>query len=158
MYIDQKLVLHVVDNATSFQAARFLTDMKATTTWDTLRAMWIDMYVGPLDLIATNAGKNFISKEFVDNATLLSIEVKEVLVEAYNSIGKVERYHAVIRQAFEIIISELGTSTTLEHWLQMAVKAVNNTAGLDRLVLTLLVFGTYPRLSKTSPPLPSIAA
>jgi hypothetical protein len=58
--------------------------------------MWIDMYVGPPDLIATDAGKNFISKEFVNNATSLSIEVKEVLVEAYNSIGKVERYHAVI--------------------------------------------------------------
>jgi hypothetical protein len=40
----------------------------------------------------------------------------------------------------------------------MAVKAVNDTAGPDGLVPTLLVFGTYPRLSKTSPPLPSIAA
>jgi hypothetical protein len=75
------------------------------------------MYVGPLDLIATNAGKNFIGKEFVNNATSLSIKVKEVLVEAYNSISKVERYYAVIRRAFEIITSELGTSTTLEHWL-----------------------------------------
>jgi hypothetical protein len=73
------------------------------------------MYVGPLDLIATNASKNFISKEFVNNATSLSIKVKEVLVEAYNSISKVEQYYAVIRQAFEIITSKLGTSTTLEH-------------------------------------------
>jgi hypothetical protein len=40
----------------------------------------------------------------------------------------------------------------------MAVKAVNDTAGPDGLVPTLLVFGTYPRLSKTSPPSPSIAA
>ena len=40
----------------------------------------------------------------------------------------------------------------------MAVKAVNNTAGPDGLVPTLLVFGTYPRLAKTSPPSPSIAA
>jgi hypothetical protein len=40
----------------------------------------------------------------------------------------------------------------------MAVKAVNDTAGLDGLVLTLLVFGTYLRLSKTSPPLLLIAA
>jgi hypothetical protein len=48
------------------------------------------MYIGPLDLIATNASKNFISKEFVNNATSLSIKVKEVLVEAYNSISKVE--------------------------------------------------------------------
>ncbi|KAF1828074.1 hypothetical protein BDW02DRAFT_538695, partial [Decorospora gaudefroyi] len=69
--------------------------------------MWIDMYVGPPDLIATNAGKNFISKEFLNNATSLAIEVKEVPVEAHNSIGKVERYHAVIRRAFDIITCEL---------------------------------------------------
>jgi hypothetical protein len=158
MYIDQKPVLHAVNKATSFQAARFLTDVKATTTWDTLRAMWIDMYVGPPDLIATDAGKNFVGKEFVDNAASLSIEVKEVPVEAHNSIGKVERYHAVIRRAFEIITNELSTSTTIEHRLQMAVKAVNDTASPDGLVPTLLVFGTYPRLAKTSPPSLSIAA
>ena len=35
--------------------------------------------------------------------------------------------------------------------LQMAVKAVNDTAGPDGLVPALLVFGTYPRLSEASP-------
>jgi hypothetical protein len=40
----------------------------------------------------------------------------------------------------------------------MAVKAVNDTAGPNGLVPTLLVFGTYPRLAKTSPPSPLIAA
>lgn len=40
----------------------------------------------------------------------------------------------------------------------MAVKAVNDTAGPDSLVLTLLVFGTYLRLAKTSPPSLLIAA
>jgi hypothetical protein len=53
------------------------------------------MYVEPLDLITTNASKNFVSKESVNNATLLSIKVKEVLVKAYNSISKVKRYYAV---------------------------------------------------------------
>ncbi|KAI2634264.1 hypothetical protein GGS26DRAFT_553076 [Hypomontagnella submonticulosa] len=32
----------------------------------------------------------------------------------------------------------------------MAVKAVNDTAGPDGLVPTLLVFGAYPRLVETS--------
>jgi hypothetical protein len=54
------------------------------------------MYVGLLDLIATNASKNFVSKEFINNAALLSIKVKEVLVEAHNSISKVKRYYVVI--------------------------------------------------------------
>jgi hypothetical protein len=54
------------------------------------------MYLEPPNLIATNVGKNFVSKEFVNNATSLAIKVKEVLVEAYNSISKVKQYYAVI--------------------------------------------------------------
>ena len=38
----------------------------------------------------------------------------------------------------------------------MAVKAINNTAGLDRLVPTLLVYGAYLRISKLDPPALSI--
>ena len=38
----------------------------------------------------------------------------------------------------------------------MAVKAVNNTAALDGLVPTLLVYGAYLRMSNLDPPAPSI--
>jgi hypothetical protein len=38
----------------------------------------------------------------------------------------------------------------------MAVKAVNDSAGPDGIVPTLLVFGAYPRLTRDSPPSPSI--
>lgn len=38
----------------------------------------------------------------------------------------------------------------------MAVKAVNNTAGPDGLVPTLLVFGAYPRMHAMDPPSPTI--
>jgi len=38
----------------------------------------------------------------------------------------------------------------------MAVKAVNDTAGLDGLVPTLLVYGAYLRISNLDPPAPSI--
>ena len=34
----------------------------------------------------------------------------------------------------------------------MAVKAVNNIAGLDGLILTLLVYGAYLRISNLNPP------
>jgi len=38
----------------------------------------------------------------------------------------------------------------------MAVKAVNDTAGPDGLVLTLLVYGAYPRMSNLDLPAPSV--
>ena len=38
----------------------------------------------------------------------------------------------------------------------MAIKAVNDTAGPDGLVPTLLVYGAYLRISNLEPPAPSI--
>ena len=38
----------------------------------------------------------------------------------------------------------------------MAVKAINNSAGLDRIVPILLVFRVYPRITNIDPPSPSI--
>ena len=71
------------------------------------------------------------------------IKVKEVPVKAYNSIKKVEWYHILLHRIYKIISSELkGTSKELT--LQIAIKAVNNFTGLDRLIPTLLVFSTYP--------------
>ena len=40
--------------------------------------------------------------------------------------------------------------------LQMAVKAINNLAGLDGIIFTLLVFRVYPRITKMDALLPSI--
>jgi hypothetical protein len=48
------------------------------------------MYIGLLDVIATNASKNFVSKEFVNNAKTIAIKVNKVPVKVYNSISKVE--------------------------------------------------------------------
>jgi len=73
----------------------------------------------------------------------MAIKVKEVPIKAHNSIRKVERYHALLRRAYKIISLELeGTSKELI--LQIAVKAINDSASLDRLIPMLLVFGAYP--------------
>jgi hypothetical protein len=41
-----------------------------------------------------NAGKNFAFTEFRQLANSIAIEIKEVLVKAYNSVSQVERYYA----------------------------------------------------------------
>jgi hypothetical protein len=38
----------------------------------------------------------------------------------------------------------------------MAFKALNDTARPNRLVPTLLVFGIYPRIAKSDPPVPTV--
>jgi len=73
----------------------------------------------------------------------MAIKVKEVPVKAYNSIRKVERYYALLCRAYKIISLELEDASK-ELTLQMAVKAINDSAGPDRLVPMLLVFSAYP--------------
>jgi len=77
--------------------------------------------------------------------------VKIVPVEAHNSIGIIERYHGPIRRAYQIIIAEIP-DIAKEMALQMAFKAINDTAGPDGIVPTLLVYGAYPRMSDSDTP------
>lgn len=144
-YIDGKPVLHVVDEATNFQAAKWLKDMQAETLWRALRMCWIDVYVGPPDLVVHDAGKNFMANAFQANTDMLHIRTKSVPVESANSMTIVERYHSPIRRAYNIIQKECS-SMDREECLQMAVKAINDSVGPDGLVPTLLVFGALPRL------------
>ena len=61
---------------------------------------WIDTYLGPPDLITSDAGKNFVSKEFKKYINTINIHTKAVLVEAHNSISIVERYYSPLQQVY----------------------------------------------------------
>ena len=153
MSICNNLILHVVDETTRFQAARWLSNVSAKHTWDTLQLYWINVYLGTPDYIHHDAGKNFVSKKFYQFTTSMVITTKSVSVKAYWSIKIVKRYYMVLRQAYKIIMKDLqGTGVSKEIILQIAVKAVNDTARLNSLVSMLLVFGAYPRILTMDPP------
>jgi hypothetical protein len=99
-----------------------------------------------------------VISKFVDNAKIMAIKIEEIPVEIHYSIGKIERYHAPVKRAFEIITADFSNIITSEHVLQMAVKAVNNIAGRNGLVPIFFVFGTFPRISHELPSLSSITA
>jgi hypothetical protein len=86
----------------------------------------------------------------------MGISTKAVPVEAHNSIGIVERYHGPIQRAYQIISTELP-DIDKEMALQMTFKAINDTAGPEGLVPTLLVFGAYPRMIELDAPSPSVS-
>ena len=74
----------------------------------------------------------------------MGVEVKEVPVEAYHAIEKVEKSHGPLKRAYEIIWQETREEGLDKNVvLQMAVKAINDTAGPNGLVPTLLVFGAF---------------
>jgi hypothetical protein len=72
-------------------------------------------------------------------------------VKTYNSVGKIKRYYNPLRQAYKIICNKLrDTKTSIKISLQIAIKTINDSVGPDGIILTLLVFGVYPRITNNS--------
>ena len=87
----------------------------------------------------------------------MAITIKAVPVEAHWSIEIVERFHFVLRRVYKMIMEDLAEmKISKELGLQMAVKAVNDTAGPNGLVPTLLVFDAYSRMHHLDSSAPSI--
>jgi hypothetical protein len=105
--------------------------------------------LGPLDNIIYNTGKNFVFIEFRQYAKSIVIQVTEIPVEAHNSIGKIKRYYVFLQQVYKIIYDKFR-DTSAEASLQITVKAINDSAGLDGIIPIFLVFGVYPRIIENS--------
>lgn len=105
---------------------------------------WIDVYLGPPDVLTNDAGYQFKGLVFQANGKLLHIKTKAVPLVSLNSISFVKHYHSPVRRAFKIIKSE-SPELTEEEILQLNVKSINDSAGPDGLVLSLLVYGALPR-------------
>jgi hypothetical protein len=100
MYIENHLILHVIDEIIRFQAAKWLQNISAKHIWEMLRLCWIDVYLSLFDHILTDADKNFASREFRQFAISMIIIIKAVSMKAHWSIDVVKRYHAELRRAY----------------------------------------------------------
>ena len=143
MYITNKAVLHIIDEAMGFQAIKQLQNISIKYIQDVLCIYQINTYIKPLDIIIYNTKKNFISKDFKYLAIIIGITTKTVPVEAHQLIKKVERYYIVLHCIYQIISKKLP-NLDKEMALQIAIKAINNTVGLNRLILIFLVFSAFP--------------
>lgn len=77
----------------------------------------------------------------------MRIIVKNASIEAYYFISIIEHYYSPLQQVYSIItIKILGIEPNLV--FQISFKAINNLENPNKLVFTLLVFGTYPRIIK----------
>ena len=84
------------------------------------------------------------------------IEIKKILVKAYNNIKKIKCYYILLRYAYNIIWDEIQDKTNLKSILQMTIKAVNNIINPNDLILILLIFKAYLRMIKNLALSPSI--
>ena len=98
-YLDSRPVLHIVDEATTFNAAKFLKDISTESVWRALNECWMDAYIGPPQEITHDAGRQFTAKEFQSNTAKVAIKCKTAPIESHGTVGVVERYHAPLRRA-----------------------------------------------------------
>ena len=56
--------------------------------------------MGLLDFIIYNARKKFINKKFKQYAIIIGVNIKGVLIKAYNLINIVKRYYSLIRYVY----------------------------------------------------------
>ena len=152
MFIENRPVIHLVDESTHFTAAAFLTNQSSLEIWKAISRLWINTYIGPPDYLKVDQGSNYISNEMKANLSAAGITLEEAPIETPGSIGIVERYHAPLRKAYTKIRQDLlKKDCSDQDCLKMAVYACNATMGPEGLCPMLLVFGALPRPARTTP-------
>ena len=147
--------MHLIDEATRFQADRWLKNITVKNVENQLKTCWIDIYFESSDLISADANKQFVAQEFRHYADNMRIMMKNVPVETHHFIDQIERYHDLFRKIYLIIASKIpGIDPDLN--LQMTLKTINDSIEPYGLVPTLLVFGAYSRMTELNASSPSI--
>lgn len=137
-YIYCTLVLHIVDEATHFNAATFLERQKSEATWKALLKCWSRVQLGPRGYLRVDQGSNLISKEFKGCAQAGGITVLDAPIESPSNMSHVEKYHAPLRRAYKGIRDSVSRSDTDRECLQLAVKEVKESIGPKGLCPTFV--------------------
>lgn len=93
----------MVDAATRYQGEKRLINETSGAIWDGLKTCWLDVYLGPPDVITHEAGTNLSPREFATNRDLLHIRLDTVPKEIPQSMNTVERKHGVLQRAVRVI-------------------------------------------------------
>ena len=153
MFLEGKPVLHIVDRDTKFSAAAFLKSETTDETWETLMRIWVSVYIGFPETIATDQGTQFQSERWKSLLLMAGIKHQSSGVQSQNALGVGERYHSCLRQIYRKVRQAKPTIAP-QNALTLAIKAMNDTAGPHGLVLTLLIFGVMPKIPVVPTQLP----
>jgi len=158
MYLEGRPVLHIVDAATRFSAARFLTKVSTESVWEAIIMCWSSVYTGLPHCIRVDEGTQF-RKIFAELSALHDVEIKKSGIQSHNSLGVGERYHKPLRDTYRKLKLD-HPSMQRQVLLAVAVKAMNDTLGPEGVVPSALVFGEFPSLRTFEGPViprPSLA-
>jgi hypothetical protein len=144
--IDKNLAISVVDRDTRYVSAMFLTGSDALHIWSAILQCWSLRYMDHPTIIKHDQGSNFMSKEFQSWSAEAGISCHPIAVVQASSMGIGERIHRPLRRTF-LKLKLLHPTAPKELLLDMALKGYNDSAGINGLVPTVLVYGAFPELS-----------
>lgn len=113
--------------------------------------MWFLVYLGPPRYLIVDQGTAYTSKEMREALEVHGIQLNEAPIETQESIGTIERNHALLSLAYEPKQTEAGARTTDQECLGLAIFAINCTVRPEELWPVMLVFSVLPRLARTIP-------
>jgi Reverse transcriptase (RNA-dependent DNA polymerase) len=151
-YLDTRPVLHVICRGTRFSATSFLSVKSSAAVWNIFLAIWVYAYLGPPRELLVDQGTEVTSEFFRQSCDEMVIHLIFAPVESHSSLGLVERMHGPIRNIYKKLMLERPSNPDQrrvkpkELLLAAATKALNDTAGVQGLVPTLLVFGALPHV------------
>jgi hypothetical protein len=96
----------------------------------------MNTYLGPPDALCADQETNFTTDSFRGDCRENIIANSQV--ECPTTMSHVERYHGLLRTAFEKIQNTENTND--EEALEIAVKAINYSVNPEWLIPTLLIF------------------
>jgi transposase InsO family protein len=141
-------VLHITDKDTKYGAQRFVhcssKNPTAAQLWDIFVQAWAWVYIGMPDVVTTDRGTQFTSRDFELALSYQGVKQQYTGVESHHSLGANERAHAVLRRVY-LKTRHDHPNIPQELALAYSQKAINETIGTDGLVPTLLVYGSMPR-------------
>lgn len=109
--------------------------------------MWSLVCFDRPDVLVVDQSKAYTSKVVRDSLEAHDVNLDETPIKTPGIIGNVKQYHASLRLSYERISAESNKSATHEECLDLAVSAINCTAGPEKLCPALLVIGAIPRLA-----------
>lgn len=125
--------------------AALLKGQSVDDIWQAFLASWVLIYVGFRNQMHTDQAKVFTPARWKKLSSLSGISLIHSGVEANNSLGIGERYHAPLRRIYIKIRIDTPTPPT-DTALRISTKALNDIVDPNGLVPSLLVFGTLPRV------------
>lgn len=94
----------------------------------------------PQDFLTVDQGITYGSDEMKNKCATTGITLQEAPIKTTGKIGTVERYHVLLRSAYERIRNDLYRETSETEFRTMADDSVNGTVRMEGLCETLLVF------------------